>query len=178
MNQKEESVPIGEARKAVQDMARRVALLHMSFARVLVDEFGEERGRVLVRRAIWRYGAMIGERTKAAVEELGLEPTIENMEQGSDLSPLGFAGSGVVIGGEARSRIRFCPLAMAWREYGEEDLGAIYCQVDPAKTQAYDAGWTMIHTRRMPDGDDFCEIAVRPLATPDERAAGDRRAIA
>ena len=167
MNRDQKSVPVDEARNAVQDMARRVALLHMSFARVLVDEFGDERGKLLVQRAIWRYGATIGERTKASVEEQGLEPTLENMERGSDLSPLGFEGSGVVIDGEARSRISFCPMAEVWREYGEEELGAMYCQVDPAKMQAYDAGWTMIHTRRMPIGDECCEIAVRPLAIPD-----------
>ena len=148
-------------------MARRVALLHMSFARVLVDEFGAERGKLLVGRAIWLYGALIGERTKARVEEQGLEPTLENMDRGSDLSPLGFDGSGVVVQGEARTRMAHCPMAEVWREYGEEELGAIYCQVDPAKMQAYDPGWTMVHTQRIPDGDECCEMAVRPLSVPE-----------
>lgn len=167
MSQPPEWVSIDEARKAVQGMARRVALLHMSFARILVDELGAERGAQLVRSAIWRYGATIGERTRAAVERQGLDPTVENMDRGSDLSPLGFYGSSVVVDGEARSRIRSCPMAEVWREYEEEALGAIYCEVDPAKMQAYDPDWTMVHTRRVPDGDECCEIAVRPLAPPD-----------
>jgi hypothetical protein len=130
-------------------MARRIGLLHMCYARTLADELGDTEAVRLVERAIWRYGTLVGERTKAEVERQGLEPTVENFDAGSDLSPLGF-GEG-------------CPLAEVWREYGEEQLGALYCQVDPAKMQAYAPGWTMVHTRQVPLGDECCETEVRPL---------------
>ena len=48
---------------------------------------------------------------------------------------------------------------------GEEDLGGLYCLVDLAKMQAYDSGWTMVHTQKIPNGDECCEIAVRPLVS-------------
>ena len=159
----EDVVPAGEARDAVQSMTRRVALLHMCFARTLVDELGEEKGRELIRKAIWDYGTKVGERSRQRVEAMGLEPTIENFGKGSDLSQIGFDSQGTIVDGEPRTQSAFCVLAQVWHEYGEDELGGLYCQVDPAKVQAYDPGWTMVHTKKIPDGDECCEQAIRPL---------------
>ncbi len=73
-----------------------------------------------------------------------------------------------VVDDEPRSQTFACALAELWREYGEEALGGLYCLVDPAKMQAYAPGWTMAHTRKIPDGDECCEFAVRPV--PDDPA--------
>jgi hypothetical protein len=151
-----------EARQAIEDMSRRVGLLHICYARILVDELGEERGKELIKKAIWRYGTRIGQRTKARVEAQGLEPTLQNFRKGSDLSPLGFNHTTAVVDGEQRYHSLTCVLAEVWKEYDEEELGALYCLVDPSKMQAYDPNWTMIHTKKIPDGDDHCELAVRP----------------
>jgi predicted ArsR family transcriptional regulator len=155
-------VPEDEARKAVRDMARRVGLLHIAFARTLVDEFGDERGEELIRKAITTYGTWIGERTHHSVEEMGLEPTLENFILGSDLSPIGFESTEVVVNGEKRSRSSTCALAEVWQEYGENELGGLYCGVDQAKMQAYNPHWTYVHTSKISDGDEFCEFAIRP----------------
>jgi len=157
-------IPGDAARQAVEDMSRRVALLHLSYARRLVQELGEERGKELIKRAIWDYGTRIGEQTRARVEALGLEPTPENFGKGSDLSPLGFDHSRTTVEGEARTQLFGCVLAEVWKKYGEEELGGLYCLVDPAKMQAYDPGSTMVHTRKIPDGDVYCEMAVRPCS--------------
>ena len=156
-------VPEEEARKAIQDMSRRVALLHMCYARALVDALGEERGKELIKKAIWDYGTIVGKRSRERVRELGLEPTLANMGRGNDLSPLGFDHRRVVVDGEARSQSHGCVLAEIWDEYGENELGGLYCLVDPSKMQAYDAHYTMIHCKKMPDGDEYCEIAIRPV---------------
>ena len=163
MGQERDTVPMAEARKAVQDMVRRVALLHLSYARTLVEELGQEQGRELITQAIWDYGTEIGRRTRQRVEELGLEPTVENLGRGSDLSPIGFEGGKTTVDGEPRSLVLGCPLAEVWREHGEDELGGLYCLVDPAKMQAYDPNWTMVHTKKIPNGDECCEIAVRPV---------------
>jgi predicted ArsR family transcriptional regulator len=164
MGDEQTMVPADEARQAVQDMTRRVGLLHICFARTLVDELGEEKGRELIEKAIWEYGTRIGHRTRARVQALGLEPTVENFGKGSDLSPLGFDHGTTVVDGEQRMLSLGCALAEVWREYGEEELGGLYCLVDPAKMQAYDPDWTMVHTKKIPNGDECCEIAVRPLS--------------
>ena len=156
-------VPVDEARDAVQNMSRRVALLHLSFARTLVDELGEEKGRELIKKAIWDYGTKVGERSRKRVEAMGLEPTIENFSKGSDLSPIGFDSQRTVVDGEPRTRSSVCVLAEVWHEYGEDELGGLYCQVDPSKVQAYNPDWTMVHTKKIPNGDECCEQAIRPL---------------
>jgi hypothetical protein len=163
MGDRNEVVSAEEARRAVGDMTRRVALLHMCYARTLADELGQERAGDLIKKAIVDYGTKIGERIRKRVEAMGLPPTLENFEKGSDLSPIGFDTSQAVVDGEPRRQSSGCVLAEVWAEYGEEELGRQYCLVDPAKMQAYDPRWTMVHTKRIPDGFDYCEIAVRPV---------------
>jgi GrpB-like predicted nucleotidyltransferase (UPF0157 family) len=155
--------PLDEAREGLLSMSRRVALLHMAYARTLVDALGEEQGRALIEKAVGAYGKLIGERMRAKAEAMGLQPTLDNLSLASDLSPLAFPSERVVVGGEARTRSQTCILHDVWREYGEEQLGSLYCLVDPAKMQAYDPGYTMVHVLKLPDGDACCEIAVRPV---------------
>jgi hypothetical protein len=160
-----------EALEGALHMARRLALLHMAYARTLVDALGEEAGRALIERAIRAYGERIGERTRRRVEALGLEPTPENFREGSDLSQALFPTRAVEVEGEARSRSMGCVLYDIWREYGEEALGALYCLVDPAKMEGYHPDWTMVHTQRLPLGDACCEMAVRPTSPRDAGTA-------
>jgi hypothetical protein len=162
MDGKDAVVPADVARQAVQDITQRVGLLHICYARMLVDEFGEEKGRALIEKAIWDYGARVGQRIRERVIAQGLEPTMENFDKGSDLAPIGFDHRMAVVEGEERYQSLGCAMADVWLEYGEEDLGGLYCLVDPAKMQAYDPNWTMVHTKKIPDGDECCEIAVRP----------------
>jgi len=68
----------------------------------------------------------------------------------------------VIVDGEPRSRAWSCVLADVWREYDEEALGGLYCLVDPAKMEAYNPDWTMVHTSKIPDRGECCDIAVRP----------------
>ena len=164
MEGKEAVVAKEEARQAVQDMTRRVGLLHICYARTLVEELGEKTGRELIEKAIWDYGTRVGRSTQERILAQGLEPTVENFSKGSDLSPIGFDQQKVVVEGEERQQSMGCALADVWREYGEEELGGLYCLVDPAKMQAYDPNWTMIHTKKIPNGDECCEFAVRPTA--------------
>ncbi|NLD44252.1 MAG: L-2-amino-thiazoline-4-carboxylic acid hydrolase [Chloroflexi bacterium] len=160
--------PAPDPLEAGRSMARRLALLHMAYARTLVDALGDEAGQALIRRAIAAYGAHVGERVRRSVEALGLEPTPANYAAGDDVPPSLFPSRSVEVDGEARSRSGACPLCAIWREYGEEALGGLYCGVDPAKMEAYNPAWTMVHTRRQPLGDPYCEFAIRPTGAQDE----------
>ena len=167
MTETQDTVSIAEAREAVDNMSRRLGLLHMCYARALVDALGETRGKELIEKAIWDYGTKIGQQTRARVVAQGIEPTVGNFDKGSDLPPIGFKAEAVVVDGEPRIRSTRCAIADVWREHGEEALGQLYCLVDPAKMQAYDPNWTMIHTRRIPLGDECCEFAIRPTEPED-----------
>lgn len=163
MVKKEELVPLAQAKNEVALVCRRLGLLHMAFAQVLVDEFGEERGKQLVTQAIEEYSRKIGEKKREVVFSQGLEPSLENLVEARDIPTIGMHDrtERVEVEGEMRSRAYGCVMAEVWHEYGKDDLGRIYCYVDPASTMAYNPNFKLIHTKAVPDGEEFCELVVR-----------------
>jgi hypothetical protein len=63
-----------------------------------------------------------------------------------------------------------------WNELREGELGRLYCYVDPAKYMAFNPGFKMIHLKALPDGDQYCELAVRPTTDQERKdfAAEDK----
>jgi hypothetical protein len=49
---KEEKVPLKEAAEQVARVCRRLAMLHLAFAKTLVAEFGEGKGKQLVLKQV------------------------------------------------------------------------------------------------------------------------------
>jgi len=133
--QKEEVVPLKEAREQVEIAITRAALLHLAFSRILVDELGEEKGKELILKSIMEYGRRVGERIKRGLP---------------DLPKYG------VNGGWKDGKVYDCVFANIFREYGELDLGCFYCYVDPAKSMAADPASKFIHKDCAACGDDFC----------------------
>ena len=58
-------------------------------------------------------------------------------------------------------------MGRAWREYGSGELGRIYCYVDPASSMEFDRRCKFVHTKALPDGDDYCELVMRPTTEED-----------
>jgi hypothetical protein len=54
-----ETIPLDEAKHQVALASRRLGLLHLAFAEVLVDTLGEEEGRKTIVRAIEEYSKKI-----------------------------------------------------------------------------------------------------------------------
>ncbi|MCJ7469383.1 hypothetical protein MUO74_02650 [Candidatus Bathyarchaeota archaeon] len=63
---------------------------------------------------------------------------------------------------EKRVGVYGCALAKEWKELGENSLGCLYCLVDPTKSMAADPIEKVAHTKAIPDGDEYCELAFRP----------------
>jgi len=156
---KEEAVTLEEATRQVLSIVRRMALLHYSFARTLVEELGEEKGRQVIRKAIDFYGELVGKKVRERTLAKGLETVPANYQE--DLPRLGWNIEMVTVDGEPRARIRDCNLAQAWRELGAPELGRLYCYMDQAKYEAYDPALECVHEKNMLDGDPYCELAVR-----------------
>jgi hypothetical protein len=57
-----EMIPLDEAKRAIASVSRRVALLHLSYAKAIIEELEEERGLEVIAKAIKDYGAKIGEK--------------------------------------------------------------------------------------------------------------------
>ncbi len=156
----EETIELEEASKHVKTVSRRIALLHLSYAKTLTEELGEEEGKQLVLKAIKRYGKNIGEARREEIKEKNLESTPENFSEGEALSVPPFGMHSKLEKDGDRMRAYGCVLGELWREMDEEELGKLYCYVDAAKYLAFNEDWVQTHTKAMTAGDDHCEFKV------------------
>ncbi len=166
-----ETIALEEARRQVALASRRLGLLHLAFAEVLVDELGEEEGRKMVVRAIKEYGAKIGEAKRKQALEQGLELTADTFGKLSDLPSIGMHEciDHVEVDGEKRIRAHGCVMGKVWHEYGQDELGRLYCLVDPASSMAFTPDLKLIHRKAVPDGDPVCELVLKPTTEEDRR---------
>lgn len=148
MAEKERSVSVKEATHEVEIVITRLALLHLSFSKTLVEELGEKKGKELIIRSILDYGKRVGERIKRGLP---------------DLPKYG------VHGKWKDGKLYDCVLANIFHEYGEEDIGCLYCYVDPAKSMVVDPDHKLIHKDCAACGDDYCTFERVPT-TKKERA--------
>lgn len=148
-----------QAFNEVLSIIRRTALLHYCYAKTLIEEFGGERGKELISKAIQSYGEEVGRKVKEETLARGLDLVVENY--GGDLPSLGWERERVVVEGEPRARVHVCHLATVWKELGRSEIGRLYCYVDQAKYKAYNPDLECIHVKNILDGDPYCEIVVR-----------------
>ncbi len=161
MAEKREMITKEEAFQQVKSMITRAALIHWAFAKTLIDDLGEKKGKALAKKAIELYGKEVGRRVKDRTLARSLPLTRENFQD--DLPDLGWAErEKVEVEGEKRSRVYTCHLARVWQELGVPELGRIYCFVDQAKYEAYNPELQCVHVKNVLDGDAYCELAVRP----------------
>lgn len=169
----ERTVPREEAEKEVEMASKRIALLHLAYAKTIVNELGNEEGKKLVLKAIKYYGKLVGEKVKNDVKAQGLEIIPENYGVGisRNLPKYGMHDKKETFETNGRKRRRSfgCVLGKLWREYGEENLGRLYCYVDLAKSLYYNPYFKLVHTKCMPEREDEeCEFDILPT-TEEER---------
>jgi hypothetical protein len=159
----EQSITFEEARKQVEIAARRMAILHLSYAKAILKELGEEKGRQLVLNAIKDYGARIAAKMRRGEPDLpdfGVHERVEWVE----------------VQGERRVRVYGCSLAKEWNEWGENALGRLYCYVDPAKSMSFNLREKVGHVKAVPDGDPYCELAFRATTKQERKDFTDEEA--
>lgn len=168
--EQEAMISFEEASEQVELVCRRLGLLHLAYAQVLVDEFGQQEGERIAGKAIKRYAQWIGSAKRKRAYEAGLELSPEVLNTLSDLPSFGMHDGyeELNVEGEARSKAYGCVMGKLWREMGEERLGRIYCYVDPASSMVFNPDFKMVHTKAMPDGDPHCEFAIRPTSSRDQ----------
>jgi hypothetical protein len=156
---KKETIEKEQVRKEVLAMIRRTALLHYAYAKTLMNELGEKEGKALALKAIELYGALVGSDVRKETESKGLDLLPQNYQE--DLPTLGWEIEKVEVDGETRARVHMCHLARVWKELGAHEIGRLYCSMDEAKYQSYNADLTCVHEKNLLDGDAYCELAVR-----------------
>ncbi|NHJ31770.1 MAG: hypothetical protein FK732_02800 [Asgard group archaeon] len=158
MADKTETVTLEQAAEEVEIAIKRLALMHLSYAKILVDEYGKEKGKELIIKAIIEYGARIGKNTTRGERDLpkfGVHKEVFQDESGEFI-------------------VKGCNLAKVFKEYDELELGALYCFVDPAKSMAADLSQKVIHKTCEACGDDKCTFAV-VSTTEKDREIFDKR---
>jgi len=154
MAEKEGFVSLAEATHEVEVAITRLALLHLSFSKTLVEVLGEKKGKELIIRSILEYGKRIGERTIRGLPELPKYGVYGKYED---------------------EKVYDCVLAKTFHEYGEEDIGCLYCYVDPAKTMEVDPYHKFIHKDCAACGDDYCTLQTK-TTTKKERVGFKNKA--
>lgn len=143
----EETVPLREAENEVKVVTQRLALLHLAYAKTMVEEFGWERGKQLILDSVKRYSEYVAERTRQGHQGLPKYGFWERREGKPSL----------------------CELGKMMLELGEPELGAMYCLIDPAKTMVADPSKKLVHTRCMILGHDECSFETLPTTDEDRR---------
>jgi len=149
----EEMVPLKEAENEVKVVAQRLALLHLAYAKTLVREFGWERGKLLILTAIKEYGRRVADRTKRGFQSL---PKYGFWER-------------------RPGQPRLCELGKVVLEYGEKDIGSLYCLIDPAKAMATNPEEKLIHTKCLTVGDESCDFTTVPTTVEDRKQFFDEK---
>jgi len=171
-NQQASTVPLEDAKAGIESLARRLALLHTSYAKAIINALGEKEGMPIISSAIKDFGIKIGEKTKEEVENAGLELNEYNFEKAPSyaLPRFGFYDKVELMAVEGKPAVRItgCQLAKAWQEQGEEKIGRLYCYMDVAKYMAYNPDLKCIHLKAAMDGDGCCELTVK-ATTEEER---------
>ena len=170
MPDKDKMVSLEEAAAQVKVVAVRLGLMHLAFARTLVEELGEEKGKNVVLKAIMEYGRLVGERNRAGKQDL---PFYGLHEKYSHCNRDYVDAREVPKGKDGKTdysdfKAHDCVLAQVFLEYDEPELGSLYCFVDAAKSMAADPHDKLIHTACQVCGDDHCAFETIP-ATEEER---------
>ena len=124
------------------------------FSNLLVERFGEAKGKRLVAEAVKRFGLERGERMREKAVEMGLEPLLANFDKVNDLPRVGW--------GDSR-REAYCPFAEIWIEKGAEDLCKLYCAVDIWKMEGYNPKIRVRRLRWVLEGDSDCKYQMNQV---------------
>jgi hypothetical protein len=163
---KNKSISIEEAADQVKVIAIRLALMHLSYARTLVDELGKDKAKKIIIKSIMEYGRMVGERIKDGEQDLphyGLHDSYSYKDAE-------FLDTRDITPGQTENmdwdvfKVHGCVLSQIFKEYDEEELGRLYCYVDSAKSMAADPSQKLIHTACEVCGDDHCAFSSLPAS--------------
>ncbi len=170
MSEKEKSVPLKEAIEQVKVIGIRLALMHLSYSKTLVEELGEEKGKEAIIKTMMEYGKMVGARNKAGRQDLpfyGIHEkyTYEDKEFVDTREKPMAAGENFDF---SRYRVEGCILAKTFQEYGEKELGCLYCYVDSAKSMATDPNQKLMHTACEVLEDNCCTFDLIPTTKKEQ----------
>lgn len=157
----EKMVSLEEAKEQVEKVCKRLALLHLAYAKTIINELGDIEGKKLVLKAIKEYGKRIGVNVREKVAQQGKKNLPENYVEDLPFYGMHEKVEEVKIKEQEIKRAYGCVMGKFWQELGEDKIGRLYCYVDPAKYMAYNDCFALIHKKSIPDGDPYCEFTIK-----------------
>lgn len=162
-----ETIEKKEAVEAVREASRHFADLYFYFVKVLVEELGEEKAKLLVEKVLFDRSVERADRMKSKAEKLKKERIPENIFCLTDVPFLGWVKE---LG------VNHCPYGAAWLTRYEEhpwfkEFAAFYCDVtDTSVAELFTEGYSHKLTKNVVLGDESCD---RIYYKDDKVAAGE-----
>lgn len=137
----------------VQRMSKFTALLYYHLTKAMVEEYGEGAKEV-IRKAVRAFGLERGRNIARRVTEAGLDLTIENLDRFYDMPIVqGWSPNARFEEGRKYSRTEACSFAEVWKEKEWNEIGRLYCDVDPAIREGYNSGISFTPKENLLEGD-------------------------
>lgn len=138
----------------VRKGGKQFAMLYFHFVKTLVEKFGIEIAKELVKETIFNLGIERSNGLRKSAEELDLEYTMENIMKITDIPFLGWDKS---LG------INHCPYAEQWLTYYEDypwfqEFAPFYCDIiDTTNCENFTRSTSHRITKNVLTGDATCE---------------------
>jgi hypothetical protein len=166
MPEHEQEAKIGESmtdRDPTVEMAKLMAMLYYFMAKEIVDSEGEEKGRDIIRRAVWKFGRYRGAKIRENVDARGLPADLENLVKYYDMPTSKLTETEVKVTPSSYEEVtRHCTFADVWTAFGAGSLGLIYCEQDFALAEGFNKDIKCSRTSDMMEpGADTCELQMR-----------------
>jgi hypothetical protein len=166
MAEHEQEAKIGESmtdKDPTTEMAKLMAMLYYFMAKEIVDSNGEEKGREIIRRAIWNFGRYRGTKIRENVDAKGLPANLENLVKYYDLPASKVTETEVKVTPSIYEEVtRHCTFADVWMGFGAGSLGPLYCEQDFALAEGFNKGIKCSRASNMMDpGSNVCELEMR-----------------
>lgn len=148
------SIEYQDAVKEVRKACRQFAMLYFHFAKVLVEELGEDKAKPLIQKAIFELAIDRSDQLREKAIKQGLPCTMETFMKISDL-PL--------IGWVKELGRNHCPYAETWFQYFDEypwfkEIAPLYCDViDTTNAENFTQGLSHKITKNVLTGGESCE---------------------
>ena len=142
----------------VDVMSRTMAALFYFLADEVINTYGEDAVKV-IKRAMERFGLHRGQKIREKVLHEGEQLTLENLFKYYDMPLLKAWEMEAEDTPQKRvSCVSYCPMAVQWKELEGEEIGQLYCTVDPYLVQGYNPELSFWHEGTIPQGEKECKL--------------------
>jgi len=136
------------------------AILFSWVAKTVIEELGQEKGEILLKKAIEEFGRARGKRIAAIVKGLGKPLTFKNFLIYNDMDPRNTNPQPVdIVDGDFIMKTGECVLWNTAGDFGLRDFSQFFCKyADDGVLEGYNPDIKLIKNYRYQTGKDHCVV--------------------